>query len=317
MKHIPFSVIIPTRNRAEQLRDVLLRIAQLDYPRDKFEVIVVNNRSTDSTNRVVDTFRRAHSSLTISLISEYQPGPSFARNAGIRKAKYSHIACIDDDILVDKEYLQKLNIAFQKHTNATIIGGKVIESSKKNINVQKNYPEMGWIFAVTQRHNRGDYILKYPDALFSANMSINLKKLNTRKVFDTRLGRTIGNTTLLGEDTELCFRLMLEHHTIVYDPLIVTEHIISNSRTKAKYIIKRFLLSGLENKHIDTIHSFLYRQHKDYVPNILRVLILLKRSTMGPPLPNAFLRLVGEIFLIIGYYLPERITLLLAQSVFS
>ena len=91
------SVIIPTYNRAEVLRECLAALALQDFPFGSFEIVVVDDGSSDNTAEVVRLFR---SNFETHYIFQKNSGPSAARNHGVRQAKSDLILILNDDALV-------------------------------------------------------------------------------------------------------------------------------------------------------------------------------------------------------------------------
>ncbi len=97
------SVIIPTHNRSGILAKTLLNLSEQQFD-ELWEVIVVNNRCMDNTDEVV---RRQRFSVPMRLIREEKPGVAAARNAGIAVAQGQYIVLLDDDILVEPDFLRR------------------------------------------------------------------------------------------------------------------------------------------------------------------------------------------------------------------
>lgn len=112
------SVVIPTHNRADALELTLERLAsqQFDAP---WEVIVVNNCCTDNTDDVV--LKRSFP-VPLRLVHEAVPGPGAARNAGARNATGEYVVFMDNDILVEPDYLQRHLSALARHPRCWIVG---------------------------------------------------------------------------------------------------------------------------------------------------------------------------------------------------
>src|SRR5690242_8788112 len=91
------SVVIPTRDRAETLERTLDVLAAQKAPPGGFELVVVDNGSTDAT---ADVLRRAQERLPVPLaaLHEPRPGPAAARNAGVRRAAGNVILFLGDDM---------------------------------------------------------------------------------------------------------------------------------------------------------------------------------------------------------------------------
>ena len=81
---VKLSVIIPTRNRSNLLDKTLLSIANQFFPKDFFEVIVVDNGSTDNTKEVVE---KHNNDLNLVYLYESNPGLHVGRHAGLNIAK--------------------------------------------------------------------------------------------------------------------------------------------------------------------------------------------------------------------------------------
>src|SRR4051794_19726519 len=104
-----FSVIIPTRDRPEQLVACLRSLGALAYPRDRFEVIVVDDGSTTALEPIVG---RSRGELHLALLKQSNAGPAAARNTGAAHAKGEFLAFIDDDCSPASDWLQALAARF-------------------------------------------------------------------------------------------------------------------------------------------------------------------------------------------------------------
>lgn len=120
-----FSVIIPTYNRQISLQHAIESVLKLVY--DDYEVIVVDDGSTDSTHEYLSGF--SHDSK-IRTITELHRGPAAARNAGLRIAGGRWIAYTDDDCRVPPDWLRKFEDEFN-NSSPDIIGGAARDCSGK------------------------------------------------------------------------------------------------------------------------------------------------------------------------------------------
>lgn len=117
-----FSIIVPTYNRRAQLTRCLESLACLDYPRDRFEVIVVDDGSETPAEAVVSSFSDR---LHIRLITQAHGGPAAARNKGAAYAKGEFLAFTDDDCTPALDWLKALSLRFNG-TPEDMIGGKTL-----------------------------------------------------------------------------------------------------------------------------------------------------------------------------------------------
>ena len=116
-KNWDISVCICTYNRCQGLRSALESVLGQQADGVRFEVIVVDNNSTDETKQVVDGFvRRGHSNLRYSF--EGRQGLSHARNAAIAVARSPLVAFTDDDVPVARDWVSTIKRAFDEHPEA-------------------------------------------------------------------------------------------------------------------------------------------------------------------------------------------------------
>lgn len=113
MQHHFFSIIIPAHNEELIIEQTLRHLEELDYPRDRYEVIVVENGSTDATYE----YARRRESDTIQVHQAPRKGVSHARNFGKTRCFPAHDWCIfmDADVFVKKEFLTELNAYLNAH----------------------------------------------------------------------------------------------------------------------------------------------------------------------------------------------------------
>jgi GT2 family glycosyltransferase len=99
------SVVVPTRDRPSQLARCLAALAALDYPRDRYEVIVVDDGGLEPVEPVV---RRSHGQMAVKVVRRENGGPSVARNTGAAAARGSLLAFTDDDCRPTPDWLARL-----------------------------------------------------------------------------------------------------------------------------------------------------------------------------------------------------------------
>src|SRR5215469_3500479 len=118
------TVAICTHNRAESLRRALDSLVAMKVAGDlEWEVVIVNNNSTDHTDHVIGEYPGR---LPIRREFQPQPGHSNARNRAIDAAKGEYIVWTDDDVLVDTNWLKAYAEAFRQWPEAAVFGGRII-----------------------------------------------------------------------------------------------------------------------------------------------------------------------------------------------
>jgi glycosyltransferase involved in cell wall biosynthesis len=106
-EHVPtVSIVVPTYNRSHFIERAFSSLVEQDYPKDRFEIIVVDDGSSDRTPEILRRFQEEHSFFRY--FSKTNKGPAAARNLGIRHAKGEIILFIDDDCLADKTWVREL-----------------------------------------------------------------------------------------------------------------------------------------------------------------------------------------------------------------
>lgn len=121
----PASVIVCTHNRADILPMVIRCLCAQDYPPDSFEIIIVDNCSTDATPQIVQRLIPT-CGLTLRYVREDSPGVTHARNRGAMEARYPYLAYLDDDCSVEAGWLSQLVSGFGLAGQVSVVAGRVM-----------------------------------------------------------------------------------------------------------------------------------------------------------------------------------------------
>ena len=119
------SIVICSFNRGQFIGEALDSLSKQTLAPSLFEIIIVNNNSTDNTATVCKKFIDQHPELDVKYVIETNQGLSFARNRGIAESKYNIITYIDDDAYAKPDFLELIFNYFTKHPDTAGIGGKV------------------------------------------------------------------------------------------------------------------------------------------------------------------------------------------------
>src|SRR3954470_5646279 len=109
-----FSVVIATKNREALLRDTLAALAAQEWPRDRFEILVADNGSTDNTRAVVCAAAKRPAAPRIVYRHIATPGKSHAVNALFKEVSADIIALTDDDVCPEPAWLEAFATAFDE-----------------------------------------------------------------------------------------------------------------------------------------------------------------------------------------------------------
>jgi GT2 family glycosyltransferase len=222
----PFiSVVICTRDRPEQIKKCLNRLARQSYPR--YEVVVVDNAPTsDALRKVVESQTGGGAPFRYSV--EPRPGLSWARNAGIAAAKSDIIAFLDDDDEPDEDWLTWIASGFARGSQVGCVSGIVLpaqlENAVENLFEQIGGHSKGRGFVAETFTKSGPQSPLWPLPPFGvgANMAFRREALDRIGGFDVALGA--GTPTGGGEDTLAITMIMLAGYEMVYEPVALMWH---------------------------------------------------------------------------------------------
>ncbi len=120
---IEVSVIVPVHNRQSELKECLLALSVQDYPKDKFEIIICDDGSTENISDAVEYARNL--GIASVYARQERKGPASARNLGILQARGSIIAMTDSDTIPDRAWLKNLCSALNESPEAAGVEGRV------------------------------------------------------------------------------------------------------------------------------------------------------------------------------------------------
>ncbi|MFH2144433.1 MAG: glycosyltransferase family 2 protein [Candidatus Omnitrophota bacterium] len=130
----PFiSIVIPTYNRAALLCECIKSVMRLEYPKDAFEIIVVDDGSTDGSEECLERMLPESRGKIKYLREITNRGVAAARNRGFAAAKGEIIACLDDDCRAQEDWLQKIVATFMCYPNASAVGGSIINAIESSL----------------------------------------------------------------------------------------------------------------------------------------------------------------------------------------
>ena len=212
-QHLFFSIIVPTYNRPVPLEKCLHSLSQLHYPRDRFEVIVVDDGGRQNLAGVCKPYEHH---MQITLIRKTNAGPASARNLGADHASGTHLAFTDDDCEMHPAWLGKMEMLFARYPKC-MIGGQTI--NKLDDNIYSSTSQL--IIDIVYEH----YNAQENNAQFitSNNMAM------PRDLFKRLGGFNLSFSAPAAEDRELCHHWITKGWKIVYDrePVIYHSHYLT------------------------------------------------------------------------------------------
>jgi GT2 family glycosyltransferase len=203
-----FSVIIPTHARLPQLTACLKSFTRLEYPRDRFDLIVVDDGTDPPIESAIRDFKQ-HYDLIV--LRQKQGGPGAARNCGAAHATGEFLAFTDDDCAPAPDWLHALARKFREHPDV-MIGGQTVNDMPENTFTTASQLLVSYLY---------DYYNNEPhNAQFitSNNMAVSKKLFEEIGGFDRNYCRAAA------EDRDLCDRWVHRGYRIIYSPDALIRH---------------------------------------------------------------------------------------------
>lgn len=283
------SVIICTYNGAERIVPTLKSLQNQILDNEiKVEIILVNNRSTDSTVEISQSTWGDHS---IPLIIEYEsePGVSRARRKGIEVAKYEYILFCDDDNHLFPDYLSLMYSHFEKQPDTIMIGGQGI--ALPEIEPPKWFTEYKESYAAAPQGEKSGPAYMLYNAGMGLRKSYFMTLMNNGFTFylTSRLGKALTS----GEDSELCYAFHMAGWGIWYEENMKFYHFIPKGRLNWNYLIR--LHKGFSSSYIilnqykSLLHSdtYVFKPYKEFLYHLaicIKYYIPFKKSKEGDKL---------------------------------
>lgn len=258
MSSIKVSVVIPTFNRAGHILSCLNAFEKQSYNREFFEVIVVNDGSTDGTEKILKSFK-SKTPINFDFISQPNRGVSAARNLGIKHSRGDYIAFTDDDCIVPDDWVERLVSSIESSEyNIAGVGGPLDNVTfSDNLFISrfiKYLDEFNYIPVM------GRFIVK-PVHVTKLNGTETIAYLRTSNaVFKKRCLLEIGGFDEEfkkpgGEDPDLCYRLLNLGYRFIFDRNIMVLH-KSRESWKSYFNSLRNYLCGERKK---SVKKYLYK----------------------------------------------------------
>ena len=229
------SVVISTYNRARFLSGLFDSISKQTLSFNEFEVIIINNNSTDETESLSQEFIRNNGGINTLYFIESSQGLSFGRNRGIKESGSELVTFIDDDALPAPDFLEKTVKFFDEHPEAGAAGGKIL------LQFMDRKPEWynRFLSPLLGYFNYGDRTKPFTNNYFrGSNMTFRKSLFDAFEPFNTKLGR-FGDILTGGEEKELFYRLKNNGIKLWYIADAVVYHLVPAERTTVYFIRKQ------------------------------------------------------------------------------
>jgi glycosyltransferase involved in cell wall biosynthesis len=228
------SVVIPTLNSASTIPYTLSSIFSNEFPKEYFEVLVIDNGSSDETVEVAKKFP-----VRTYYCSKKGIGPP--RNIGIKMAKGDIVCFTDSDCIVEKNWLEKIFTFFKQNSEVDGVGGPIFPYPYNQNKIQKL---TGELFVEDQRYPK-----KLEKVQFGSSQGIifGTNSAYKKEVFISAGGYSEPG----GSNLELSWRLVSKGRNLFFNPDIKVYHIFP---ANLKSIFKQQFRWGAQSTHMKRMH---------------------------------------------------------------
>jgi len=231
---LQLSIIVCTYNRADLLRDVLQSLTCQTAPSTAYDVLVVNNNSSDSTQQIAQDFSSRFANFYV--VVEPKQGLSHARNRGFKEAKTEWVAYLDDDARAHPDFVERV-----MHTAENFLfdcfGGVYLPWYKcgRPKWFRDEYATNGRLLDEVGVLKKGE---------ISGGVSAFKKSvLEQLGGFPSTLGMC-GNKIAYGEETLLQLRMREKGFVIGFDPEMLVDHVVSRPKMTVRWLLKSSYYHG-------------------------------------------------------------------------
>jgi glycosyltransferase involved in cell wall biosynthesis len=227
------SIIICTYNREKYLYNVLKSLAENDFPCSEYEIVLVNNNSTDNTENECQRFQQGFPQVDFRYFLEENQGLSHARNRGIAESKGEILVYVDDDAKVNAEYLKTIANFFNEKPNAMAAGGPIIPLYET--------AEPQWMSHFTKElitgyKYEGEKIIEFKNGKYPGGGNAAYRK-NVFEIvgpYNPELGRK-GDSLIGAEEKDIFDKMRSQNMKFYYLPNMILYHIIPESKLTSDY----------------------------------------------------------------------------------
>ncbi|QSS96250.1 glycosyltransferase [Psychroflexus sp. ALD_RP9] len=301
---IKFSILVPFKNEEKRIEPLLMSLNDLKYSRDDFEVIFINDHSTDLSVEVIRN-KLKKSPLNFKIIDLIKPksGKKSALILGVNQAKYDYIFTTDADCYLPVYLLQDYSHQFLS-SKAQLVFGPV--SCDKQSSFWKNFQY--YDFLAIQAITKASYLLGKPISCNAANMAYKKESFKKVKPYQT-------NIDIVSGDDHFLLETFLKHNlTIKYlntSDVVITlpcENLKSLLNQRKRWFSKS---THFKDNMANWLNLVLFLGHI----NLIIALVLVMLQYMSPIAFSCFVisKILVDVNLIMSFSKPYHLSLCVRQ----
>ena len=242
------SVILCTYNRDRYIYNVLRSIVNGDLPRSEYEIVLVDNNSSDNTKGECQRFVADFPDVVLRYCFEEKQGLSHARNCGITNAHGDLLVYVDDDAIVNNEYLSTYADFFKRNSDAVAAGGPILPQ-------YDGCEEPEWMShytrqLITGKLYLGEHEREFPHDAFPGGGNAAYRKSVFEKVglFNVDLGRK-GDSLIGAEEKDLFDKMTTQGMKFYYLPTAILYHLIPPKKLTQDYFDRLTYSIGISERY--------------------------------------------------------------------
>ncbi len=203
-KYELYSIIVPSYNRREEVEDLISSFKTLDFPKNKFELVIVDDGSTDGTLEYLRSIQ-ADLALNLVIIEQENKGPGAARNNGMQNSNGDFLIIIDSDCTVPPEWLNRIDFYLNQEQADAFGGPDSCRTDFPALLKAINYSMTSFLTTGGLRGRKGKNLAKFYPRSFNMGLS--------RKLFQQIGGF---NQMYYGEDIEFSNRIIKSNAKVLF-----------------------------------------------------------------------------------------------------
>ena len=236
------TVAVCTYNGAERLGEVFAALERQTLSTSQWEVVVVDNASTDGTQMVAERWLRLGCPVRGRVVNEREQGLSFARERAAREASGELLCFLDDDNIPEPEWLERVVQAFASREKAGVIGGRVLPRWVEPPTALAE-AVCGFALAIVDHGPEPMRIGGTGSGLVGAGMCVRrdlLLRIFEEFCFRDRISDRRGEDLISGGDLAISVAARLLGMECWYEPGLRMEHVLPENRMGKEYLMRLF-----------------------------------------------------------------------------
>ena len=246
MQQPEYSIIVPTYNRLDEIEPLLKSVSTLSFDHSKFEVLIVDDGSTDNTEDFVKQYSK-EADFTLKYFRQRNQGPAAARNLGMKNAQSTFFIFVDSDVTLPSGWLTKIDTDLNEENGDAFGGPDTFREDFPPLLKAINYSMTSFFTTGGMRGKKGKKLAKYYPRSFNMGLSM--------KIYEK-----IGPFYPLrhGQDIEFSHRILQSGANVLY----IDSPVYHKRRTSIKKFYKqvfnwgvaRINLYKIDKKMLEIVH---------------------------------------------------------------